>query len=108
MCMITFSIFTPPSPNLHMLTTWTCSNPRRLFLYGQARATDKGAAEARAERAEAESRDLAQRLMEIKQREARPLLAAKAALLESAPAMVYETLLHLGHAAVAELQCTSW
>ena len=44
---------------------------------GQARATDKGAAETRAERAEAESRELAQRLMEIKEREARPLLECK-------------------------------
>lgn len=45
------------------------------FLCGQARATDKGAAEARADRAEAESRELAQRLMEIKEREASPILS---------------------------------
>jgi len=37
----------------------------------QARGADKDAAEARAARAEAESRDLAQRLMEMKGREAR-------------------------------------
>lgn len=35
----------------------------------QARGADKSAAEARADRAEAESRDLAQRLLEIKARE---------------------------------------
>lgn len=37
----------------------------------QARGADKSAAEARADRAEAESRDLAQRLLEIKAREVR-------------------------------------
>jgi hypothetical protein len=39
----------------------------------QARGADKDAAEARAARAEAESRDLAQRLMEMKGREVRAL-----------------------------------
>ena len=74
MCMIAFPNFThafnkvPHADHLEFIQT------HKGFLYGQARATDKGAAEARAERAEAESRELAQRLMEIKEREARPVL----------------------------------